>query len=230
MRVSVYLAAVAVTLLGIGQAAAEAIDWPIVYDVPAKVAPAQELAAAEPAPPPPPPVTLKLAINLTKQRLTVTENGNVKYTFKISSGRSGYATPTGTYRPQWMARMWHSRKYDWAPMPHSIFFHRGYAIHATYATRRLGRPASHGCIRLSPRNAKTVYRLVSKHGKASTKISITGRAIQSAPRIARKRYKKRRYARRYRQLPPGYAYSYRRPPPGAYGYRPRRVRRTYRAY
>lgn len=185
-----------------------------------------EQAAVEPAPPPP--VTLRIAINLTSQRLTVTENGTTKYTWKISSGRSGYLTPTGDYRPQWMARMWHSRKYDWAPMPHSIFFHRGFAIHATYATGRLGRPASHGCIRLSPRNAKTLYRLVSKHGKASTRIAIRGHAKQYRQHYAKRR--NFRPIRRYRQVPPGYAYSYRRPPPGAYGYRPRRVRQVYRGY
>jgi hypothetical protein len=34
-----------------------------------------------------------------------------------------------------------------APMPHSIFFRGGYAIHGSYATGSLGRPASPGCIR-----------------------------------------------------------------------------------
>lgn len=225
-----------------------AVDWPVVHDdagtpiqSAAQKAPAGDAAeatpeveaqtaeAAKPTPPPPPPVTLKIAINLSSQRLTVTENGKAKYTWKISSGRSGYLTPTGNYRPQWMARMWNSRKYDWAPMPHSIFFHRGYAIHATYATGRLGRPASHGCIRLSPRNAKTLYRLVSKHGKASTRISIRGHAKQYRQRYV-KRKPRRVLRRRYMQAPPSYQYSYRRAPRGAYGPRYRRYRQVYRAY
>lgn len=177
-------------------------------------------------PPPPPPVTLKIAINLTSQRLTVTENGKVRFTWKISSGRSGYLTPTGNYRPQWMARKWRSRKYGNAPMPHSIFFHRGYAIHATYATGRLGRPASHGCIRLSPRNARTLFRLVSRHGKAATRITIRGHAKQYRQRYV----KKRRPRRYYRPVPPGYMYSYRRPPRQAYRMKPRRYRKVYRTY
>ena len=114
-------------------------------------------------------------------------------------------------------------------MPNSIFFHRGYAIHATYATGRLGRPASHGCIRLSPSNAKKLYRLVSRHGKASTRIAIRGHAKQYRQHYAKKKRRYRR-VRHYRQVPPGYKYSYRRPPPGAYGYRPRRYRQVYRAY
>ena len=238
MRTCAYLTAVLIPLLVGGPA--QAIEWPVVYDNAAKTQsvatqatgktadPSVELAVAEPAKPLPPPATLKIAIDLTSQRMTVSENGVAKHTFKISSGRSGYLTPTGDYRPQWMARMWHSRKYDWAPMPHSIFFHRGFAIHATYATGRLGRPASHGCIRLSPRNAKKLYRLVSKHGKASTRIAIRGHAKQYRQRYAKKRRQRR--VRRYRQVPPGYMYSYRRPPPGAYGYRPRRYRQVYRAY
>ncbi len=239
MRMCATLAVVMISLAAGGPAAA--VEWPVVYDDAAKPRTTKtatdsnaqaateadqaklELTAVEPAKPAPPPVTLKLEINLTSQRLTVRENGAAKHTWKISSGRGGYLTPTGNYRPQWMARMWHSRKYDGAPMPHSIFFHRGFAIHATYATGRLGRPASHGCIRLSPRNAKTLYRLVSRHGKVSTRISIRGHAKQYRQRVA----KKRRYRpqRRSRQLPPGYVYSYRRPPRRAYGYRrpPRRA-------
>lgn len=244
MRCIHYLGAVILALALVGPA--HAVEWPVVYDDAAKLKDGTSQLAvskktadgvsgnavastepAEAAKPPPPPVTLKIAINLTSQRLTVTENGRTKYTWKISSGRTGYLTPTGNYRPQWMARMWHSRKYDWAPMPHSIFFHRGFAIHATYATGRLGRPASHGCIRLSPRNAKTLYRLVSKHGKASTRISIRGHAKQYRQRYVKKRRMPRR---RYMQVPPSYRYSYRRAPRGAYGPRYQRYRPVYRGY
>lgn len=137
--------------------------------------------------------SLKITINLNKQRLTVTENGKTKHTWKISSGRRGYRTVTGTFRPKWMTRMHYSRKYDNAPMPHSIFFHGGYAIHATYATGRLGRPASHGCVRLSPGNAKKLYRLVSKHGKGRTRISVFGTAPYGSSKVARKKKTSHKY-------------------------------------
>lgn len=139
---------------------------------------ATKLARAEAAPPAqkPRPVApaLKAHINLSSQTMTVKVHGETRHVWKISSGRRGYHTPNGTWRPKWMTRMHYSKKYDNAPMPYSVFFHGGYAIHATYATGRLGSPASHGCIRLSPGNAKKFYSLVSRYGKSATRISITG--------------------------------------------------------
>ena len=72
----------------------------------------------------------------------------------------GYRTPNGTYKPQRLARKWFSRKYDWSPMPYSIFFDGGYAIHGSYEISHLGRPASHGCVRLHPDNAALLFALV----------------------------------------------------------------------
>jgi lipoprotein-anchoring transpeptidase ErfK/SrfK len=171
---------------------------------------AEPAPAAKPAPPPPPATTLKVAVDLTSQRLTVTEHGKIKHSWPISSGVAGFRTPTGNYRPQWAAKMWYSKKYDDAPMPHSVFFHDGFAIHATYATGRLGRPASHGCVRLSPANAETFYKLVHKHGYVHTRISIKGTPRDSAPVVAQK------------PVTPGYVQAYAASPnprPGVgYGY------------
>ena len=58
-------------------------------------------------------------------------------------------------------------------MPWSVFFHRGYAIHGSYEIKHLGRPASHGCIRLHPKNAAALYSLVQKRGPGNTVIEIT---------------------------------------------------------
>jgi lipoprotein-anchoring transpeptidase ErfK/SrfK len=109
-------------------------------------------------------------IDISKQRMTVSENGNVIYSWAVSTGRSPYRTPRGTFRPIRMHKMWYSRKYDNSPMPHSIFFRGGYAIHGTNYVKSLGRPASHGCVRLAPGNAKTLYYLVKAHGPANTRI------------------------------------------------------------
>lgn len=94
------------------------------------------------------------------------------FVWKVSTGRQGYNTPTGDYKPYLTKTIHYSRKYDNAPMPNSIFFHGGYAIHATYDVKRLGRPASHGCVRLSPQNAKWLYRLIQDYGKENTYIRI----------------------------------------------------------
>ncbi len=140
--------------------------------------------------------TLKISVDLTNQRMHVKENGETVHSWPISSGRQGYRTVTGTFKPKWMTRMHYSKKYDNAPMPNSIFFHGGYAIHGTYATGRLGRPASHGCVRLAPGNAKRLYDLVSKHGRKSTTISVYGTArdrsyVASKPTKSKKRHANR---------------------------------------
>lgn len=180
--------------------AAPVVQAPIQATAPSTTAPAAAAVPVTPAgdagpekaiaktvaPPPKPQTSVVISVSLTDQHMTVTENGAPKYTWPISSGRSGYVTPTGTFRPQWMARLWHSRKYDNAPMPHAIFFTGGFAIHATYATGMLGRPASHGCVRLSPANAATLYKLVQSHGMDRTKIVLHGAPPRSAPEVARR--------------------------------------------
>lgn len=112
-------------------------------------------------------------IDLSQQRMKVLVNGKVYGNWPVSTARKGYRTPTGRFRPTRMHKMWYSRKYDMSPMPHSIFFYGGYAIHGTYSTRYLGRPASHGCVRLAPGNAQKLYSLVRQHGAGNTRIVIT---------------------------------------------------------
>lgn len=167
-----------------------------------------ETAAAEDAAPEPPPVpTLNIDVDLTEQTMTVSSEGDVLHTWPISSGRRGHLTPTGTFRPTWMARSWFSRQYDNAPMPHSIFFHKGVAIHGSWATRSLGRPASHGCVRLSPKNARKLFGLVSRHGKERTQIVVFGTPnFRSAPAVAsRGGARQHRGAQPYVYLPPSAA-------------------------
>ncbi len=134
------------------------------------------------------PVTLLLKADLAAQRLTVVEGDKVKFVWPISSGRAGYRTSTGTFRPQWTAKMWYSRQYEWSPMPHAVFFNRGTAFHATGAVGMLGRPASHGCIRLAPANAAQLYALVHRHGLYQTKIVVHGSPKE--PAIAQRKHKR----------------------------------------
>ena len=110
-------------------------------------------------------------VDKSTQRMTVAVDGAPTYSWPVSTAGKGYQTPTGSYRVHRMERMWHSRKYDNAPMPHALFFRGGYAVHATNATRMLGRPASHGCVRLSPINARTLYNVVQQHGGARVTVT-----------------------------------------------------------
>jgi lipoprotein-anchoring transpeptidase ErfK/SrfK len=117
--------------------------------------------------------TVTARISLSSQTMTVTHNGLVKYKWKVSTARKGYVTPTGSYRAYWASRHHRSRKYDNAPMPWAIFFNGGYAVHATYDLKRLGRPASHGCVRLHPKDAAVFFSLAQKYGLRNTKVVIT---------------------------------------------------------
>lgn len=111
-------------------------------------------------------------IDLSSQRMNVYKNGRKLYTWRVSTGRGRYRTPTGSYRPTVLRRMHYSSKYNNAPMPHSIFFRGGYAVHGTNHIRRLGRPASHGCVRLHPRNAAKLFNLVRRNGQRNARIVI----------------------------------------------------------
>ena len=103
-------------------------------------------------------------IDLSSQTMTVHSGSGETYVWPISSGRAGHATPRGVFRPRALYAMVHSAKYGNAPMPHSIFFYGQYAIHGTTAVGNLGRPASHGCIRLSPGNAAALFAMVQRQG------------------------------------------------------------------
>jgi hypothetical protein len=107
---------------------------------------------------------VQIDIDLSSQTMQVRSGSGETYVWPISSGRSGYPTPRGVFRPRALYTMVHSAKYGNAPMPHSIFFHGQYAIHGTMAVGSLGHPASHGCIRLSPGNAATLFAMVQSQG------------------------------------------------------------------
>jgi len=100
-----------------------------------------------------------VVISKRHQSMTVYEDGEMINVWHVSTARKGYYTPSGTFHPYSYQPMHYSKKFDNAPMPHSIFFSGGYAIHATPHTGNLGRPASHGCVRLHPANAAALYNM-----------------------------------------------------------------------
>lgn len=116
--------------------------------------------------------SVNVRVDISSQRMSVYVNGSLRHVWRVSTGRRGYRTPTGYFRPTRLERKWYSRKYNWSPMPHSIFFNGGIAIHGSYHVRQLGRPASHGCVRLAPGNAARLFRLVRRHGARRTRIVV----------------------------------------------------------
>jgi lipoprotein-anchoring transpeptidase ErfK/SrfK len=126
-------------------------------------------------------------IDKSTQEMTVFVDGVEQYTWKVSTGKPGYATPSGTYTATSMNEMWYSKEWDNAPMPHAVFFMKdGHAIHGTTEVKNLGKPASHGCVRLAPENATILFDLVKQNGLANTQVVLSGETpggdyVASAP-------------------------------------------------
>ena len=117
---------------------------------------------------------VSIDVDLTSQTMHVRSGSGASYVWPISSGKEGHATPRGVFHPRALYTMVHSAKYNNAPMPHSIFFYGQYAIHGTNAVGALGRPASHGCVRLSPAAAATLFAMVQRRGRPDSDHRIAG--------------------------------------------------------
>ena len=118
---------------------------------------------------------IRINIDKAAQRMTVFLDGVERYHWAVSTGRPAYATPSGSYTARSMNEIWYSKQWDNAPMPHAVFFTKeGHAIHGTNEVKRLATPASHGCVRLSPQNAATLYALVAENGLENTKVTLVG--------------------------------------------------------
>ncbi|HUO54823.1 MAG TPA: L,D-transpeptidase [Rhodoblastus sp.] len=138
--------------------------------------------------------TVLVNIDKTNQEMTVSLDGVERYRWPVSTGRPGYATPSGTYTATSMNEIWYSKEFDNAPMPHAVFFMRdGHAIHGTYEVKNLGKPVSHGCVRLAPENAAILYQLVQENGLENTKVVLSGSSPGGNYHVA-KRHKNARGA------------------------------------
>jgi lipoprotein-anchoring transpeptidase ErfK/SrfK len=125
-------------------------------------------------------------IDKARQRMTVRVDGQLKYTWPVSTGRAGFATPSGTFSVFRMEEKYASKEWDNAPMPHTMFFTpQGNAIHGTYEAGNLGRAVSHGCVRLSLQNAAILFKLIQGQGMWGTEVVITGPSPGLPPGVRR---------------------------------------------
>jgi hypothetical protein len=148
------------------------------------------------------PATARLVIEIDKssQSMTVALDGETLHRWPVSTGLRAHDTPSGSYTPFRMEEDHFSREWDDAPMPHSIFFtRRGHAIHGTTHVRQIGRPASHGCVRLEPENARVLFGLVRRVGLPNTRVVLHGEVPASSPPMARRALPPQDYGER-----PGY--------------------------
>ena len=184
---------------------------------------------------------LLITVDKSTQRMTVQDNGALLYTWPVSTGMQGYDTPSGDYKPFRMERDHFSREWDDAPMPNSIFFTReGHAIHGSEHTKAIGRPASHGCVRLMPSNAAILFDLVKREGMNHTRVVLTGETPAVDAPIAKRNSPPRQPRRSVASVyeddggftgavppPPPRRHWQRPPPPGWYYARPYYPRRYY---
>jgi hypothetical protein len=124
---------------------------------------------------------LDLYVDKSTQQISVIRNGALLYVWPVSTGRDRFSTPSGVYTPEHLEPIWYSKAYYNAPMPHAIFFHHGYAIHGSYDIRQLGGPASHGCVRLHPRDAAQLFAMVEQEGPGNTTIVVGGGGSLNPP-------------------------------------------------
>src|SRR5687767_7240205 len=127
-----------------------------------------------------------ITIDKATQQMTVDIDGATRWIWPVSTGRRGYDTPAGSFRPFRLEEDHYSKEWDEAPMPYSIFFTGdGHVIHGSYETRRLGRRASHGCVRLAPKHAEKLFTLVKREGLANARVVVL--EDHDAPVVAKKR-------------------------------------------
>ena len=111
-------------------------------------------------------------VDLSEQKMRVYQSGKLLYVWKVSTARRGKVTPTGTWKAQWLSKNHKSSRYNNAPMPYSIFYSGNFAIHGTNHIKRLGRPASAGCVRLHPDNARILFNMTAKAGLKNMRVKI----------------------------------------------------------
>lgn len=110
------------------------------------------------------PGDIHIFVDKSTQTMKVYKGKVLIYSWRCSTGKKGYRTPSGYYQPYHATEMHYSRKWNNSPMPYSVFYYKGFAIHGTNYVRNLGRQASHGCIRLHTKHARKIYRLAREYG------------------------------------------------------------------
>ena len=111
-------------------------------------------------------------VDISNQEMVVEINGEAKHTWPVSTAKPGKETPLGDFTVKWLSAKHRSSLYDWAPMPWAIFYDGDYAIHGTEDIAALGTPASNGCVRLHPDNAKKLFKMVQRHGYSSLTVVV----------------------------------------------------------
>lgn len=114
-----------------------------------------------------------IRVSIAAQTMQVFHEGRHLFEWPVSTAKPGKITPRGTFTPEFLSRDHKSRRYNNAPMPWAIFYDGHYAVHGTDQIKRLGQPASRGCVCLHPDHAKLLFKMVKAEGMKNTRVVIT---------------------------------------------------------
>jgi lipoprotein-anchoring transpeptidase ErfK/SrfK len=115
---------------------------------------------------------VEVRVSISRQEMDVYHEGRKLFTWPVSTAKAPKITPTGSWTPEFLSRNHRSSRYNNAPMPWAIFYDGHYAIHGTDQIKRLGSPASKGCVRLHPDHAKILFRMVRDEGMENTRVTV----------------------------------------------------------
>lgn len=115
---------------------------------------------------------MRAVVSLDRQEMHLYDAGIVVAVWQVSTGKRGHETDLGEFRSYWLNRNHKSSQHNEAPMPCSVFFNGGEAVHGTTAVHKLGQADSYGCVRLTVENACRLYDMVAARGEASLEVSI----------------------------------------------------------
>jgi lipoprotein-anchoring transpeptidase ErfK/SrfK len=110
--------------------------------------PAQAQTASTPCSP-----AARACVDLSTQQAWLAQNGVLVYgPVQVRTGKASAPTDPGTFRVTWKDLNHRSKEFNDAPMPYSVFFNGGDALHEGSLT-----VPSNGCVHLSPSAARTFY-------------------------------------------------------------------------
>jgi len=111
-------------------------------------------------------------VSITDQTVRVHPEGRLLHAWAVSTATAGKITPTAVHRPEGLSRHHKSRPCDNAPLSFAICRDGDHAIHGTARIGHLGKPASHGCVRLDPHDAEILFAMVKVAGMDGLRVKI----------------------------------------------------------
>jgi len=116
---------------------------------------------------------LYIYVDISQQSMRVYQGNRRIYHWRVSTGRRGFGTPRGNFRPKFIRKRYRSDVCHGQFMMNAIVLNNKLAIYGSNSTWKLGQNVSYGCVRISKDNSKKLYKLVQSYGKYRVRVKIT---------------------------------------------------------